>query len=85
MSSPINHFSSQYLVFLAVKTSLQSKIRTNQVCEVRFIPGLKLFCFWEYGPMRSRFEEHVVVIMDSNWFGEEYYKTWEDNVLEWNV
>ena len=47
MFSTINNFSSQYLAFLAVKTSLQIKSRKNQVCEVRLIPALKLFCFRE--------------------------------------
>ena len=51
MSSPINYFSSQYSGFLAGETSLQNKSRTNQVCEMRLIPGLKLFSFREYWPM----------------------------------
>ena len=51
MSSPINYFSSRYSVFLADKTSFQNKDRTNQVQEVRLIPGLKLFPFLEYGPL----------------------------------
>ena len=51
MSPPINYFSSQYSALSADKTSLQNKNRTNQVCEVRLIPGLKLFHFREYGPI----------------------------------
>ena len=50
MYSPINYFS-QY-ASLAGKSSLQNKSRTNQVCEVRLILGLKFFGFREYGPIR---------------------------------
>ena len=52
MTSPINYFYSQYSAFLAGKASLQNKSRTNQVFKVILIPGLKLFRFREYGPLR---------------------------------
>ena len=58
MFSAINYFSSQYLASLAGKTSLQNKSRLNQVCEVRLIPGLKLFCFQEYRPIGF---EYIVI------------------------
>ena len=51
MPSPIHYFSSQYSTILAGKTSLQTKSKINQVCEVRLIPGLELFCLREYGPL----------------------------------
>ena len=50
MSLPINYFSLQYLVSLAEKIACKTKAEQNQLCEVRLIPGLKLFHFQEYVP-----------------------------------
>ena len=49
MSSPVITSPHNIQRFSVAKIARKTKAEQNQACEVRFIPGLNLFHFWEYG------------------------------------
>ena len=49
-TSPYNML--KYSAFLDTKIVRRTKVEQNQVCEVRLIPGLNLFHFREYWPLK---------------------------------
>ena len=51
----MNYVYLQYPAFVAGQTNLQNKTKANQVFEVGLIPGIKLFHFQEYRPLRWDF------------------------------
>ena len=48
--------------FSAIKIACKTKAEQNQISEVRLIPGLKLFHFWEYGPLSQKVESMEFII-----------------------
>ena len=65
-----NYISSQYSAFSAAKPVCKAKAEQNQVCEVRLIPRLNLFHFWEYEPFSTH---EKIKLQNALWEGTSIF------------